>query len=142
MFFVGLVPYLPDFGGYIRASGGVLLSALACFYMARELKRLLDRRAQELTASQDERARRVVLADGVKAFLGHHCPACETNFSEVHARPDGKKPEAPGFCAACGLMLFQKCRDCGVEGFAHLPHCTACGSGMQVARGEVLPAQA
>lgn len=124
-FFVGLVPYLPDFGGYVRSAGGVVLSALAAVYTARQLKRMIDERTQVLAQSQDERARRIRPGDAVKSLLAHTCPGCETHYGKLAV--DGEEAR-PGFCAVCGLRLFAPCAGCRGRIFIHLPHCPTCGA--------------
>ena len=31
------------------------------------------------------------------------------------------------FCRFCGLELFEKCNNCTITNFAHLPYCYNCG---------------
>lgn len=127
-FFVGLVPYLPDFGGYVRSVVGVVLTALAAVYTARQLKRMIDERTAALHESQEQRASRIQPGDAVKSLLAHTCPACETDYGKLASTPESHKTDAPGFCAICGLKLFAPCAACNTRIFVHLPHCPGCGT--------------
>ncbi len=79
-FFVGLVPYLPSFGGYIRLVVGVVLSLIAALSVIRQLGRYLERKRRELEATAQERAGTIKEEVAQEAFRSHNCPSCERDF--------------------------------------------------------------
>ena len=138
-FFVGLVPYLPSFGGYIRLAVGALLSFLAGYYLIKQLGRYLDRKRAELQASTQERAKTIKEETAFRAYKSHACPSCEKDFLLNKWSPGVRQAvevrsvdDAPDFCAHCGLTLFGKCAACGRRNFLHFPFCSACGKTLQV----------
>lgn len=133
-FFVGLVPYLPSFGGYIRYAVGILLTVLAGYYVIRELARYIERKKTELRETSQERARKIEHQTALKAFQSHCCPSCETDFLMNKWHPQTKMikdvvlmHDAPAYCPQCGLLLFDQCRKCGAKNFVHFPYCSSCG---------------
>ncbi len=133
-FFVGLVPYLPSYGGYVRYAVGILLTLLVGWYLVRSLTRLAEKWKAELAQSAQERAKKIGKENAFKAFQQHRCPACEKDFLLAKWRPAAKaiseavaQSEAPDFCPHCGMRLFEKCSRCGERGFAHFSFCSGCG---------------
>ena len=137
-FFVGLVPYLPNFGGYIRLAVGALLSFLAGYYLIKQLGRYLDRKRAELQASTQERAKTIKEETAFRAYKSHACPSCEKDFLLNKWSPGVRQAvevrsvdDAPDYCSHCGLTLFGKCPSCGFRNFLHFPFCSACGKSIQ-----------
>ena len=137
VFFVGLVPYLPSFGGYIRLVVGVVLAMFTAFYVIRQLQRYLQKKREELAASTQDRAARIQDELALRAFQSHSCPSCERDFLNQKWYPKVRTAteirtteEAPDFCCFCGLPLFGACRKCGHKNFLHFPFCGSCGSGI------------
>ncbi len=133
-FFIGLVPYLPSFGGYIRYTVGVILTILGGYYLIRELKKYTEKKAAELRESSSERALKIAHDTALKAYRSHCCPSCEHDFLMNKWEPQQKisketvrEDEAPDFCQHCGLRLFSQCPACGRRNFAHFPFCAGCG---------------
>ena len=65
------------------------------------------------------------------------CPSCGKDFIvKKWDKSAGKKDKAEtygivtNFCRFCGLELFEKCKKCDSENFAHLPFCSNCGDNM------------
>jgi hypothetical protein len=134
-FFVGLAPYLPSFGGYIRLVIGAALSLATAFYVIRLLGRYLQRKRQELEASAQERARAIEDEVAHRAFQSHSCPSCERDFLMGKWYPKARQAteirsveEAPAHCPFCGLPLFGPCPVCHERNFLHFPYCSGCGS--------------
>jgi len=118
-FFFELVPYLPSFGGYVRAVVAIALTVFAGVTMLRTFARYVERKRAELEQSQHERARHMSYDKAVTAYTKHLCPSCD-------------KPWTPGdtpvsFCVHCGLQLFVPC-GCGARNFAFFPFCSQCGT--------------
>lgn len=134
-FFFGLVPYLPSYGGYVRYSVGVVLSAGLGYYAIKQIRHFMELKQAELQISTQERAKKVQANVAEKALDSHFCPSCGKDFLL-------RKWEFPGskiadtdtlklvttFCRHCGLELFKDCSNCGTKNFAHLPFCSSCGA--------------
>ncbi len=133
-FFVGLVPYLPSYGGYVRYAVGILLTLVLGWYLTRTLLRLSEKWKRELSESMLERARKIGKENAFKAHHKHRCPACEKDFLLNKWRPAVKltqaigEEEAPDFCPHCGLKLFDRCSNCSSRFFIHFSFCPSCGA--------------
>ncbi|PCH77015.1 MAG: hypothetical protein COB98_04655 [Flavobacteriaceae bacterium] len=133
-FFVGLIPYLPSYGGYIRYSVGIILSVLFGIYALNKIKEFIERKKRELKAPTTERAKKVQTDTAEKALDDHMCPSCGKDFIvKKWDKPSEKKKQhisygvVTNFCRFCGLELFKPCGKCGEENFVHLPFCASCG---------------
>ena len=132
-FFVGLVPYLPSYGGYVRYSIGILLSVFMGIYAIRSLKAFVRRKKEELQRSTEERSKHIKDEVAESALENHMCPSCGKDFliNEIHQ--SGTKKGSLGnfkitpYCRHCGLELFKNCGSCDTQNYAHLPHCYSCG---------------
>ncbi|WP_322054057.1 zinc ribbon domain-containing protein [Paraburkholderia bannensis] len=118
-FFVELVPYLPNFGGYVRVLVGIALTVFAGLYMLRAFQRYVERKRAEMQQSQSERARSVVYEKAISAYQKKLCPSCD--------KPWHLGGEQVSFCIHCGLRLFEICA-CGARNFAFFPFCNQCGA--------------
>lgn len=134
-FFFGLVPYLPSYGGYVRYTVGIILSAGLGYYAIKKIRQFIELRQAELKISTEERARKIQSETAEKAFENHFCPSCGKDFMlrkwEVPlTRIDGSTPNnyVTSFCRHCGLELFKNCNSCGTKNFAHLTFCSSCGT--------------
>lgn len=132
VFFVGLVPYLPSYGGYIRYAVGVLLSVFAGYYSIKRLRLYMDKKRQELEISTQERARNVQSETAEKALNNHVCPSCGKDFvlRNWEVTPESLKSSVTvsEYCRYCGLELFAPCSQCGTVNYVHLPFCLKCGT--------------
>jgi hypothetical protein len=142
-FFVGLLPYLPSFGGYIRLVVGVILTLFIGFYVIKQVNRYLQNKRAELETSTKERFNQIKDEIAVRAFQSHSCPSCERDFLIRQWYPKTRKAteirsldEAPDYCAYCGLPLFGKCPKCGNRNFLHFPFCSACGNSLQALKAK------
>jgi hypothetical protein len=138
-FFVGLLPYLPSFGGYIRLIVGVALSIFIGFYVIRQLNRYLKAKQTELQSSSLDRAKKIKEDIAVRAYQAHTCPSCERDFFLSKWFPKTQQAlqvrsldETSDFCTYCGLPLFGKCKKCGTRNFLHFPFCSNCGADIQI----------
>lgn len=134
-FFFGLVPYLPSYGGYVRYSVGVALSAGIGYYAIKRIRQFIEQKQAELKVSTQERAKKVQTEVAEKALDNHFCPSCGKDFllrkwefpMTKAAEPDAYK-YVTTFCRHCGLELFKNCSNCGTKNFAHLLFCSSCGT--------------
>ena len=133
-FFVGLIPYWPDFGGYIRYVVGIVLTILLGYYLIKKLTQYIEKKKAELQQSTKERVKKIEQLAAIKAFNSHCCPSCERDFLMIKIHPKTKtlkdivvERDAPSYCPHCGLNLFGKCEKCGQRNFIHFPFCSSCG---------------
>lgn len=135
-FFVGLVPYLPSYGGYIRYSVGVLLTLGLGYYAIKTLKEYTERKKKELSESIIERASKLQPDVAEKAFNNHICPSCGKDFllkawentpDVPHAAQSKNIERASHYCRFCGFQLLKTCTVCQQQNYAHLPFCLSCG---------------
>lgn len=119
-FFVELVPYLPDYGGYVRYLVGILLTVVGGKYAIAALQRYLEQQKQ--AESQPEFLRREELEyDTALARLAKNvCPGCE--------RYVDLKNEANDFCTHCGICLHNYCSACKCRKNAFAKFCHKCGA--------------
>lgn len=134
VFFFGLVPYLPSYGGYVRYTVGILLTLGLGYYAIKRLRAYQERKSAELKASNEERASRMEGERAEKAFQSHVCPSCGKDFllknwEKIDVDANSVKPAfASKYCRYCGLQLIKKCEHCSQDNYAHLPFCINCGS--------------
>ncbi len=133
-FFFGLVPYLPDYGGYVRYIVGIILSIVMGIYAINKIRAFIESKKKELEVSSEERAKSIKNETAEKALDNHMCPSCGKDFIakswEITNNSKKEKKIAgtvTNFCRYCGLELFKKCKTCNTENFAHLPYCSNCG---------------
>ncbi len=119
-FFVELVPYLPDYGGYVRYTVGIALTVVGGRYAIVALQNYLEQ--QKLAESQPEFQRREELKyDTALERLGKNiCPGCE--------RPVDIKNEQNDFCMHCGICLHNYCTGCKARKNAFAKFCHKCGT--------------
>ncbi|MFD0914636.1 serine endopeptidase [Methylophilus luteus] len=119
-FFVELVPYLPDYGGYVRYIVGILLTVVGGKYAITALQNYLEQ--QKLAESQPEFQRREKLGyDTALARLAKSvCPGCERNVD--------LKNESNDFCTHCGICLHNYCSACHTRKNAFAKFCHKCGA--------------
>ncbi|MFM0660961.1 zinc ribbon domain-containing protein [Paraburkholderia sediminicola] len=118
-FFIELVPYLPNFGGYVRVLVGIVLTVFAGLYMLKAFQRYVERKRLELQQDQGERARAIGYDKAVRSFEKKRCPSCDKQWS--------LGGDDSTFCVHCGLRLFNLC-GCGGRNFSFFPHCHQCGA--------------
>lgn len=117
-FFVELVPYLPDWGGYVRYIVGIVITVMVGRWAIQALNRYLERqRAAE--AMPDAQRRDELSYDVALARLAKKvCPGCERPVDIANHEID--------FCPHCGIGLFNKC-GCGARKSAFARFCHVCG---------------
>ncbi len=145
VFFIELIPYLPDYGWYVRFGVGIALTAVIVHFAARwmrEQSALRAESARELKSTapvtSSENARTAAIPsrtpatsnarapggsydDLLKSLSTQSCPSCARPFVSA-------KGEPADFCAHCGIRLFDHCHQCETRKFAFLHFCVKCGS--------------
>ena len=119
-FFVELVPYLPSYGGYLRSIVGVLLVAIAGFYIIRAMRRYLENKRLEEQKSESERRKTITYETALKKLNSNLCPSCDRSIAAI-------KDAETDFCVHCGFCLYQKCQSCGTRDNSFHKFCGACG---------------
>lgn len=119
-FFVELVPYLPDYGGYVRSAVGIVVTIFVGRYAILALNRYIAR--QRLAEEQPSDVRRKELSyDNALSLLAKNvCPGCE--------RPTDLKNPQVDFCPHCGIGLFDHCTACTERKSAFAKFCPSCGT--------------
>ena len=119
-FFFELVPYLPDYGGYVRSAVGIVITVLVGRYAIVGLQNYLAR--QRLAELQPNQVRREELSyDTALIRLAKNvCAGCERGV-------DLKNPQVD-FCPHCGIGLFDHCDECTARKSAFSKFCPSCGT--------------
>ena len=145
-FFVGLVPYLPSYGGYVRYAIGILLSVFLGVYAIRSLQAFIKRKKEELQQSSLQRSKQIKTEVAEKALDNCMCPSCGKDYliNELHQSRSKKgikgSFKVTHFCRHCGLELFKNCDSCETTNYAHLPYCYSCGDSVTAANKSLEPA--
>ena len=119
-FFVELVPYLPDYGGYVHYSVGVILTLVLGHYGIKGMRAYLKARELDETRSEPERVKSVEYDEALKKLAAKACPGCDRTLPETGAPID--------FCVHCGMHLFNHCPTCQTRKFAFFRYCMTCGT--------------
>ena len=132
-FFIGLVPYFPSFGAYIRNGVGIILTLGIGYYAIKYLKNYSDRKRAELQLSSQDRAKKLKTEVIEKSYDKHNCPSCGKDFllKEWEITSGDSSPHSAQFCQYCGLELMKDCGNCGQTNYAYLSYCSSCGVSTQ-----------
>lgn len=133
-FFVELVPYLPDYGGYVRYVVGIVVTVLLGRAAILGLNRYLERQKQQESLPETQRRQELGYDVALARLAKGVCPGCE--------RPVDLKDGAIDFCPHCGIGLFDRCGSCSTRKSAFVRFCHSCGAqadGHSRKAGAVLP---
>lgn len=119
-FFVELVPYLPSFGGYVRAGVGLLLTITGGIYLIRSYNHYRARQEKRAQLTQEEWSNIITYEESLKHLGEASCPNCARAVNYADPTVD--------YCSHCGLHLFEPCAHCGVRKNCFAPFCHSCGT--------------
>jgi hypothetical protein len=119
-FFVELVPYLPEYGGYVRYSVGVILTLVLGHYGIKGMRAYLKAREADEARSEPERIKSVEYDEALKKLAARACPGCDRNLPATETPID--------YCVHCGMHLFNHCPTCQTRKFAFFRFCMSCGT--------------
>lgn len=141
VFFVELVPFLPEYGGYVRASIGVALTLAVIYYSVQAMHKYLQRRAALAQEPPSRWRHKIRYEDALKKFAARTCPRCERSFAPGQAdlRANTRSLEHSNdippadYCMHCGTQLFDHCSNCQARKFTLFHYCMRCGTKAEVA---------
>jgi hypothetical protein len=119
-FFVELVPYLPEYGGYVHYSVGVILTLVLGHYGIKGMRAYLKAREADETRSEPERVKSVEYDEALKKLAARACPGCDRTLPATETPID--------YCVHCGMHLFNHCPTCQTRKFAFFRYCMTCGT--------------
>ncbi|MHC5306816.1 serine endopeptidase [Bartonella sp. LJL80] len=118
-FFVELVPYLPSYGGYVRAITGVILSVIIGISAIRGFHRYIERQKQIEQQPEQERRLEIEYDKATAQLAKSICPGCDRQVDMTGEHAD--------YCPHCGLCLFNHCDHCNVRKSSFSLFCYSCG---------------
>jgi hypothetical protein len=119
-FFVELLPYLPEYGGYVRDSVGVILTLVLGHYGIKGMRAYLNARKLDEARSEPERMKSVEYDEALKKLAAKACPGCDRTLPATDTPID--------YCVHCGMHLFNHCPTCQTRKFAFFRYCMTCGT--------------
>jgi hypothetical protein len=119
-FFVELVPYLPEYGGYVRYSVGVILTLVLGHYGIKGMRAYLKAQEMDEARSEPERVKSVEYDEALKKLAARACPGCDRTLPATETPID--------YCVHCGMHLFNHCPTCQTRKFAFFRYCMTCGT--------------
>ena len=129
-FFVELVPYLPDYGGYVRYIVGIVLTVVLGRAAIQAFNRYLERQKRQEAMPDAQRRVELSYDTALSRLAKGVCPGCE--------RVVDLKDPGIDFCPHCGIGLFDHCGACQTRKSTFSRFCHACGT----PAGDAPPAQA
>lgn len=120
VFFVELVPYLPNYGGYVRYLVGIIITIFVGRYAIIAMEKYLARKRAEESLSINERQAQMNYDQAQAKIAKSICPSCERKLDFQHPDLD--------FCPHCGIHLFGYCESCHTRKSAFNRYCCKCGT--------------
>lgn len=99
-----LVPYLPNYGGYVRYGVGIIITIISGRSAIKVMNNDLERKCTEETLSSNERQQYMGYDEAYVIINKGICPTCERSLDCHNTDLD--------FCPHCGMHLFEYCPNC------------------------------
>ena len=119
VFFVELVPYLPNYGGYVRYGVGIIVTVVIGKYAIGAMNAYLERKRVEEALSSNERQQHMDYDEAHIKIGKGICPSCERSLDFNNTDLD--------FCPHCGIHLFEYCSNCTTRKSTFNHYCFKCG---------------
>lgn len=119
VFFVELVPYLPNYGGYVRYAVGIVMTVLIGRYGIIAMNNYLQKKREEEALSTTERQSQMNYDEAQSKIAKSICPSCERSLDFNNPNLD--------FCPHCGIHLFEYCTNCTTRKSTFNHYCFKCG---------------
>lgn len=119
-FFVELVPYLPDYGGYVRYIVGIVLTVVLGRAAIQAFNRYLEKQKRQEAMPDAQRRVELSYDTALSRLAKGVCPGCE--------RVVDLKDPGIDFCPHCGIGLFDRCGSCATRKSTFSRFCHACGT--------------
>jgi hypothetical protein len=119
-FFVELVPYLPNYGGYVRYIVGIVLTVVGGRYAIVALQNYLEQQKSAEARPEFKRREELSYDTALVRLAKSICPGCERNVDI--------KSEQNDFCMHCGICLHNYCGSCQARKNAFAKFCHKCGT--------------
>lgn len=119
-FFVELVPYLPDYGGYVRYIVGIILTVVLGRAAIQAFNRYLERQKRQEAMPDAQRRVELSYDTALSRLAKGVCPGCERGVD--------LKDQAIDFCPHCGIGLFDHCGKCTTRKSTFSRFCHSCGT--------------
>lgn len=119
-FFIDLVPYLPNYGGYVRYAVGIIVTLIVGRQVIDSLNRYLDNRKAAAQLPETQRRQSINYDTALTHLAKGNCPSCER-----HLRLDDPSLD---FCPHCGIGIHDYCGHCSARKSAFMRYCQVCGN--------------
>ncbi|MBE9591485.1 serine endopeptidase [Moraxella sp. K127] len=128
VFFVELVPYLPNYGGYVRYGVGIIVTVVIGKYAIGAMNAYLERKRVEEALSSNERQQHMDYDEAHIKIGKGICPSCERSLDFNNTDLD--------FCPHCGIHLFEYCPNCTTRKSTFNHYCFKCGLASRAERSD------
>lgn len=119
-FFVELVPYLPDYGGYIRYAVGIIGTGFVGHYSIKALRNYLETLKAQEALPETARREKIDYDIAISKMNNNICPGCERGLDLKNMNFD--------FCPHCGIGLHDYCKKCKTRKSTFFKFCYTCGA--------------
>lgn len=120
-FFFELVPYIPNYGGYVYFVVGIITVAIAGYFLIKQMRKYLERKQEEEARSEAERRKSIDYETALKKIAAKSCPGCDRSIvtrEGVHS----------DYCVHCGIHLQRECPSCNMRNVTFHRFCLSCGT--------------
>lgn len=119
-FFFELLPYLPNYGGYVYVTVGILTVMVCGYFLIKKMRDYLERKRDEEARSEVERRKSIDYETALKKIAAKTCPGCDRSI----VKRDGVNSD---YCVHCGIHLQNECPNCETRNLTFHRFCLSCG---------------